>query len=180
MGKRSSGTRSQSPTMMAQSRTMSMSSIGGNKKEIVNGTKSYGVKLGGRDLKAEVKNGVIEKIPEYFYMPRNDQARLHNIMSQVLGKTLNKEKFDRVESFFMGTYDGTGVRIISQYNYRNKTILGVDQYGNVDYSKGKLDKLEFSKDSINPKVFSKVLDESLKLLKNPYNGDLKHKDKWKI
>lgn len=33
MGKRSNGTRSQSPAMMAQTRTMSMSSIGGVTKQ---------------------------------------------------------------------------------------------------------------------------------------------------
>lgn len=55
MGKRSNGTRSQSPAMMAQTRTMSMSSIGGNKTESFSGTKSYDFKLGYQDLKAEYK-----------------------------------------------------------------------------------------------------------------------------
>lgn len=55
MGKRSSGTRSQSPAMMAQSRTMSMSSIGGTKQQNFSGTKSYGFKLGYQNLKAEYK-----------------------------------------------------------------------------------------------------------------------------
>lgn len=66
MGKRSSGTRSQSPANLAQSRTMSMSSIGGNKQESFSGTKSYGFKLGGRDVEANFKNGAIEKIDQYF------------------------------------------------------------------------------------------------------------------
>ena len=62
MGKRSSGTRSQSAANLAQSRTMSMSSIGGgNKQESFSGTKSYGFKLGGRDVEANFKNGAIEK-----------------------------------------------------------------------------------------------------------------------
>ena len=39
-----------------------MSSIGGNKQESFSGTKSYGFKLGGRDVEANFKNGAIEKI----------------------------------------------------------------------------------------------------------------------
>lgn len=181
MGKRSNGTRSQSPVMMAQTRTMSMSSIGGdNKTENFSGTKSYDFKLGGRDVEANFKNGAIEKIDQYFYLSTKDKSRLHNAVSHVLDNTLNKTKGNEVDEYFVGDFDGTGLRIISYRNYYTKNTLMLDQYGNVEYGKGKVDPLSFRGEDINPKVFSKVLDRALRALKNPYNGDIKHKDKWNI
>lgn len=101
-------------------------------------------------------------------------------MSHVLDNTLNKTKGNEVDEYFVGDFDGTGLRIISERNYYTKNTLMLDQYGNVEYGKGKVDPLSFRGEDINPKVFSKVLDRALRALKNPYNGDIKHKDKWNI
>lgn len=180
MGKRSSGTRSQSPANLAQSRTMSMSSIGGNKQESFSGTKSYGFKLGGRDVEANFKNGAIEKIDQYFNLSTKDRSRLHNAVSHVLGNTLNKTKGNEVDEYGIGSFDGTGLRIISCRNNFTKNMMMVDKYGVVEYGKGTVDPYLFRGEDINPKVFSKVLDRALRALKNPYNGDIKHRDKWNI
>lgn len=181
MGKRSSGTRSQSPANLAQSRTMSMSSIGGgNKLESFSGTKSYGFKLGGRDVEANFKNGAIEKIDQYFYLSTKDKSRLRNAVSHVLGNTLNKTKGNEVDEYVVGSFDGTGLRIISSRNTFTKNMIMVDKYGVVEYGKGTVDPYLFRGEDINPKVFSKVLDRALRALKNPYNGDIKHRDKWNI
>lgn len=181
MGKRSSGTRSQSPANLAQSRTMSMSSIGGgNKLESFSGTKSYGFKLGGRDVEANFKNGAIEKIDQYFYLSTKDKSRLRNAVSHVLGNTLNKTKGNEVDEYVVDSFDGTGLRIISSRNTFTKNMIMVDKYGVVEYGKGTVDPYLFRGEDINPKVFSKVLDRALRALKNPYNGDIKHRDKWNI
>lgn len=180
MGKRSSGTRSQSPANLAQSRTMSMSSIGGNKQESFSGTKSYGFKLGGRDVEANFKNGAIEKIDQYSYLSTKDRSRLRNAVSHVLGNTLNKTKGNEVDEYMVGGFDGTGLRIISSRNSFTKNMIMVDKYGVVEYGKGTVDPYLFRGEDINPKVFSKVLDRALRALKNPYNGDIKHRDKWNI
>lgn len=181
MGKRSSGTRSQSPANLAQSRTMSMSSIGGgNKLESFSGTKSYGFKLGGRDVEANFKNGAIEKIDQYFYLSTKDKSRLRNAVSHVLGNTLNKTKGNEVDEYVVGSFDGTGLRIISSRNTFTKNMIMVDKSGVVEYGKGTVDPYLFRGEDINPKVFSKVLDRALRALKNPYNGDIKHRDKWNI
>jgi hypothetical protein len=179
MGKRSNGTRSQSSVSLAQSRTMSMASIGGgNKEQSFSGTKSYGFKLGGRDVEANFKNGAIEKIDQYFYLSTKDKSRLHNAVSHVLWNTLNKTKGNEVDSYGVGDFDRTGLRIISYRNYYTKNTLMLDQYGNVEYGKGKVDPLSFRGEDIDPKVFSKVLDKALRALKNPVNGDIKYRKKW--
>lgn len=178
MGKRSSGTRSQSPANLAQSRTMSMSSIGGNKQESFSGTKSYGFKLGGRDVEANFKNGAIEKIDQYFYLSTKDRSRLHNAVSHVLGNTLNKTKGNEVDEYMVDGFDGTGLRIISSRNGFTKNMIMVDKYGIVEYGKGTVDPYLFRGEDIDPKVFSKVLDKALRALKNPVNGDIKYRNKW--
>lgn len=181
MGKRSSGTRSQSAANLAQSRTMSMSSIGGgNKLESFSGTKSYGFKLGGRDVEANFKNGAIEKIDQYGYLSTKDRSRLYNAVSHVLGNTLNKTKGNEVDEYVVGSFDGTGLRILSSRNSFTKNMIMVDKYGIVEYGKGTVDPYLFRGEDIDPKVFSKVLDRALRALKNPYNGDIKHRDKWNI
>lgn len=181
MGKRSNGTRSQSAANLAQSRTMSMSSIGGgNKLESFSGTKSYGFKLGGRDVEANFKNGAIEKIDQYYYLSTKDRSRLYNAVSHVLGNTLNKTKGNEVDEYVVGGFDGTGLRITSSRNSFTKNMIMVDKYGIVEYGKGTVDPYLFRGEDIDPKVFSKVLDRALRALKNPYNGDIKHRDKWNI
>jgi hypothetical protein len=178
MGKRSSGTRSQSAANLAQSRTMSMSSIGGNKLESFSGTKSYGFKLGGRDVEANFKNGAIEKIDQYFYLSTKDKSRLRNAVSHVLGNTLNKTKGNEVDEYGIGGFDGTGLRIVSYRNNFAKNMIMVDKYGIVEYGKGTVDPYLFRGEDIDPKVFSKVLDKALRALKNPVNGDIKYRNKW--
>lgn len=179
MGKRSSGTRSQSAANLAKSRTMSMSSIGGgNKLESFSGTKSYGFKLGGRDVEANLKNGAIEKIDQYFYLSTKDKSRLRNAVSHVLENTLNKTKGNEVDEYGIGGFDGTGLRIISYRNNFTKNMMMVDKYGIVEYGKGTVDPYLFRGEDIDPKVFSKVLDKALRALKNPVNGDIKYRKKW--
>lgn len=180
MGKRSNGTRSQSPAMMAQTRTMSMSSIGGNKTESFSGTKSYDFKLGYQDLKAEYKKGVMIEVPEFNHIPQKDKYRLSNIVSNIVDKTLNKTKGDEVDDYFVANFDGDGFKIVSDRNYYHKTMIQVDHFGLVRHGRGKVDPLEFRGKDIDNKEFSKIVDRALRALKNPYNGDIKHKDKWNI
>ena len=153
---------------------------GGNKQESFSGTKSYGFKLGGRDVEANFKNGAIEKIDQYSYLSTKNRSRLRNAVSHVLGNTLNKTKGNEVDEYMVGGFDGTGLRIISSRNSFTKNMIMVDKYGVVEYGKGTVDPYLFRGEDINPKVFSKVLDRALRALKNPYNGDIKHKDKWNI
>lgn len=180
MGKRSSGTRSQSPAMMAQSRTMSMSSIGGTKQQNFSGTKSYGFKLGYYDLKAEYKKGVMVEVPEFNSLPQKDRYRLNSIVSEIVKKTLNKTKGDEVDDYFVKPFDGDGFQIVSNRNYYHKTMIQLDHYGFVRHGSGKVDPLGFRGKDIDNKEFSKIIDKALRALKNPINGDIKHRDKWNI
>lgn len=180
MGKRSNGTRSQSAANLAQSRTMSMSSIGGNKQESFSGIKSYGFKLGYQDLKAEYKKGVMVEVPEFNSLPQKDRYRLSNIVSNIVHKTLNKTKGDEVDNYFVADFDGDGFKIVSNRNYYHKTMIQLDHYGFVRHGSGKVDPLEFRGKDIDNKEFSKIIDRALRALKNPYNGDIKHRDKWNI
>lgn len=180
MGKRSSGTRSQSPAMMAQSRTMSMSSIGGTKQQNFSGTKSYGFKLGYQNLKAEYKKGVMVEVPEFNSLPQKDRYRLNSIVSEIVKKTLNKTKGDEVDDYFVKPFDGDGFQIVSNRNYYHKTMIQLDHYGFVRHGSGKVDPLGFRGKDIDNKEFSKIIDKALRALKNPINGVWEHKDEWKI
>lgn len=180
MGKRSSGTRSQSPAMMAQTRTMSMSSIGGTKQQNFSGTKSYGFKLGYQDLKAEYKKGVMVEVPEFNSLPQKDRYRLNSIVSEIVKKTLNKTKGDEVDDYFVKPFDGDGFQIVSNRNYYHKTMIQLDHYGFVRHGSGKVDPLGFRGKDIDNKEFSKIIDKALRALKNPINGVWEHKDEWKI
>lgn len=181
MGKRSSGTRSQSAANLAQSRTMSMSSIGGdNKTQSFSGTKSYGFKLGYHDLKAEYKKGVMVEVPYLNDIPQKDRFRMRGIVSQVVKNTLNKTKGDEVEEYFVKPFDGDGFQIVSSRNYYHKTMIQVDHYGFVRHGSGKVDPLGFRGKDIDNKEFSKIIDKALRALKNPINGDIKYRDKWNI
>ncbi len=180
MGKRSSGTRSQSPAMMAQSRTMSMSSIEGTKQQNFSGTKSYGFKLGYQNLKAEYKKGVMVEVPEFNSLPQKDRYRLNSIVSEIVKKTLNKTKGDEVDDYFVKPFDGDGFQIVSNRNYYHKTMIQLDHYGFVRHGSGKVDPLGFRGKDIDNKEFSKIIDKALRALKNPINGVWEHKDEWKI
>lgn len=48
------------------------------------------------------------------------------------------------------------------------------------HGSGKVDPLEFRGKDIDNKEFSKIIDRALRALKNPYNGDIKYRDKWNI
>lgn len=131
-------------------------------------------------LKQTLKTELLKKIDQYFNLSTKDRSRLHNAVSHVLGNTLNKTKGNEVDEYGIGSFDGTGLRIISYRNNFTKNMMMVDKYGVVEYGKGTVDPYLFRGEDINPKVFSKVLDRALRALKNPYNGDIKHRDKWNI
>ncbi len=159
MGKRSYGTRNNSPSAIATARNISQIK-----------TKSYGFSSNSRDVTAKFKNGYINEIPGYYSFDKNDQKRLHRILESHINKINKAAGYGLGEMIYPNTSNGGTYSISRNTGYFSKeTYMELDSYGNVTfYPKAK-----------HSKEFNAALDEALSMLKDPEAGVYKKPTKKK-